>query len=299
VSSRPNSILVSLAFALSFAACACGSSTGSADSNADGGTTSGLSGDGNGGSAAPSAGTSGSGVAQGGAASSAVAGGGGSAGQNIGAAGAAGLSAGGASGGAGAGGSGGSAGTGGTSPATFPANCTCMNLGPPSCAGTGHVSYTLVKAAAPTADQQTAYDAITCAMQGAIAYYDCYTSITKQLSVTYNTDVPTADGNFNGSIRFGGSQYMECVTAMHEIAHTVGVGTAPAWPTYSVGGVFTGVNAIAQLRQITGNPTDVLHSDTQHFWPYGLNYTSEATSTMDLIDHCEMVSAIRKDLGLQ
>jgi hypothetical protein len=180
----------------------------------------------------------------------------------------------------------------------FPPNCTCLGLGPPACTPTGHVTYTLTKAASPSAAEQSAYDAITCAMDGALAYYNCNTNITKQLTVSYNTSVSTADGNFNGSIRFGGTSYMECVTAMHETAHAVGIGTAPAWSTYSVGGVFTGANAIAQLRAITGNPADVLHSDTQHFWPYGLNYTSEAKSTADLVDHCLMVVAIRKDLGL-
>lgn len=180
----------------------------------------------------------------------------------------------------------------------FPANCKCLDLGPPSCTVTGHVTYTLAKVANPTADQQSAYDAITCAMDGAVAYYNCNTSITKQLNVTYDTSVPTADGAYNGSIRFGGHDYMECATGMHEIAHAVGVGTAPKWSTYSVGGVFTGTNAIAQLREITGNATDVLHSDTQHFWPYGLNYASEAKSTADLVDHCLMVTAIRKDMGL-
>jgi hypothetical protein len=200
---------------------------------------------------------------------------------------------------AGAGGDGG-AGTGGDggSSVQFPPNCTCLGLGPPACTPTGHVTYTLAKAANPTAAEQSAYDAITCAMDGAVAYYNCNTTITKQLNVSYNTGVATADGNYNGSIRFGGTSYMECVTGMHEISHTVGIGTAPDWSMYSVNGVFTGTNAIAQLRAITGNSTDVLHSDTQHFWPYGLNYTSEAKSTADLVDHCLMVTAIRKDLGL-
>jgi hypothetical protein len=186
----------------------------------------------------------------------------------------------------------------GGSSVQFPPNCTCLGLGPPACTPTGHVTYTLAKAATPTPAEQSAYDAITCAMDGAVAYYNCNTTITKQLKVSYDTSVATADGNFNGSIRFGGTSYMECVTGMHEIAHTVGIGTSPDWSTYSVNGVFTGANAIAQLRAITGNPSDVLHSDTQHFWPYGLNYTSEAKSTADLVDHCLMVTAIRQDLGL-
>jgi hypothetical protein len=233
---------------------------------------------------APSSGAANGGTANGGALSS---GGGASAGAGM------------AGTASGSGGTAGMAGSGGGSTVVFPPNCTCLGLGPPVCTPTGHVTYTLAKAASPTADQLAAYDLITCAMDGAVAYYNCNTSITKQLNVTYDTSVPTADGNFNGSVRFGGHSYMECATGMHETAHAVGVGTTPKWPTYSVGGVFTGTNAIAQLRAITGNATDVLHSDTQHFWPYGLNYASEAGSTADLVDHCLMVTAIRKDLGLQ
>jgi hypothetical protein len=171
-------------------------------------------------------------------------------------------------------------------------------MGPPACTPTGHVSYSLATSASPTADEQAAYTAINCAMDGAMAYYNCNTAITKQLNVSYVPSVPTADGNINGSIRFGGTQYMECATAMHETAHAVGIGTASNWGTYSVGGVFLGATAIAQLHAIPGHETDTLHSDTQHFWPFGLNQASEAQSPADLVDHCLMVTAIRKDLGL-
>jgi len=194
---------------------------------------------------------------------------------------------------------GGALGAGGAGGVVFPAKCTCLGLGPPQCMPTGNVTFTLARAASPTADEQRAYDDITCAMDGAVAYYNCNTTISKQLNVTYVPSVATADGNISGSIRFGSDHsYMECATGMHEIAHAVGVGTAPKWPQVSTNGLFNGANAIAQLRAITGVATDVLHSDTQHFWPYGLNYASEAKSTADLIDHCLMVTAIRKDLGL-
>jgi hypothetical protein len=265
-----------------------GMSSGGAANAASGGTA-------NAGAASSAGGSAGNAIA--GAASGGRIGGGGSGGA-AGAAvvgGAAGI--GGSAGVSGGGGASGAA-SGGGSSVVFPPNCKCLNLGPPVCTPTGHVTYTLAKAANPTADQKSAYDAITCAMDGAVAYYNCNTTITKQLNVTYNPDVPTADGAYNGSVRFGGRDYMECATGMHEIAHAVGVGTAPKWSTYSVGGVFTGETAIAQLRAITGIKDDVVHSDTQHFWPYGLNYASEAKSTADLIDHCLMVTAIRKDLGL-
>jgi hypothetical protein len=174
-----------------------------------------------------------------------------------------------------------------------------MDLGPPSCNPTGHITYTLAKAGSPTQAEQSAYVAITCAMEGAVAYYNCNTSITKQLNVSYVPSVQTADGNINGSIRFGNTSDMQCVTAMHEIAHTVGVGQASNWNSFAMNGTFTGMNATAELRAITGNPMDVLHCDSQHFWPYGLNYVTEAHSTDDLVDHCRIVTAIRKDLGLK
>jgi hypothetical protein len=185
-------------------------------------------------------------------------------------------------------------GTGGTTAS----NCKCVSSGPPVCTATGHVTYTLARSSSPTTQEQAAYDAISCAMDMATAYYNCYTNITKTLNVSYVPSVATADGNINGSIRFGSTGSMNCITAMHEIAHTVGVGTSGNWSSQVSGGIFTGTNATTQLRAITGVQSDVLHADTQHFWPYGLNYTTEVSSTADLVDHCLMVVAIRRDLGM-
>lgn len=199
------------------------------------------------------------------------------------------------------GGTGGSSGggSGGGTSVEFPPNCKCLNLGPPVCNPTGNVTFTLTKSASPSAEEQEAYDAITCAMTGATAYYNCNTSLTKKLNISYNSGVQTADGNINGSIRFGSDRgYMVCQTAMHEIGHTLGVGTAPNWPKLSVDGLFKGEAAIAQLRAVSGKADDVLHSDTQHFWPYGLNYASEGKTTADLVGHALIVQAMRKDLGL-
>ena len=134
-------------------------------------------------------------------------------------------------------------------------------------------------------------------MDRAVQYYNCYTNITKAETVVYEPTVATADGNINGTIRFGQTEYMEYVTAMHEIAHTVGIGTDSHWPSLVVNGIFTGQHATDQLRAITGNATDQLSADTQHFWPYGLNYTSEVHSEADVVDHCLMVIAIRWDMG--
>ncbi|HOV26199.1 MAG TPA: carboxypeptidase-like regulatory domain-containing protein [Pseudobacteroides sp.] len=167
----------------------------------------------------------------------------------------------------------------------------------PTASMSGKVTYTLVRASSPTADQLAAYEAITAAMDKAVSYYNRYTNITLNLRVLYEPSVATADANINGTIRFGKREYMNHITAMHEIAHTAGVGTTQQYRALIVNGVFTGVNATNQLRAITGNPQDVLKGDSQHFWPYGLNYTSEVKSEDDLINHCKIVNAIRKDLG--
>ena len=183
-------------------------------------------------------------------------------------------------------------------------NCTCLGKPAPTCTPTGHLTYALSRAASPTADQADAYNQITCAMDMAIAYYNCYADITGSVRVSYDTSVSTADGNINGSIRFGvGRQYMLCATAMHEIAHTQGIGTAAQWPAHVSNGLLVGTNTAAQLQAINATlttPLDtVIHADSMHFWPYGLNYETEATGTDILVDHCKIVVAIRKDLGLQ
>lgn len=167
-----------------------------------------------------------------------------------------------------------------------------------NCPFEGHVTYTLEQAAAPTAAQRAAYMKIDAAMKRAVTFYNCYTDITKALRVQYNPSVATADGNANGTIRFGAESTFEHTRAMHEIAHTVGVGTSARWPSMIVNGVFTGMAATQQLRMLTGKPDDAVHGDSQHFWPYGLNYASEVKSDADLVGHCKMVVALRRDLGL-
>lgn len=167
-----------------------------------------------------------------------------------------------------------------------------------ACPHLGHVTYSLAQASSPTAEQQTAYAKIIAAMDTAVKYYNCYTDITKTLNVSYVPSVQTADGNSNGSIRFGSTASMNHVTAMHEISHTVGIGTASKWASMVSNGVFTGANAKAEVALHFSDSGGVVHADTQHFWPGGLNYESEGKNESDLIAHCEMVVAIRKDLGL-
>jgi hypothetical protein len=161
----------------------------------------------------------------------------------------------------------------------------------------GHVSYTLSKVANPTATEQAAYNLITAAMDSAVWYYNHYTTFTKVLYVSYNTGVATADGSNSGSIRFGANtSYMQKATAMHEIAHTLGVGQNSSWTAkLMINGLYTGAKANAVYLS-TPNPTyTCIHGDGMHFWPYGLNYESEYKSTADLIYHCKILEAMKED----
>jgi len=172
-----------------------------------------------------------------------------------------------------------------------------------NCPHSGHISYTIAKAQNPTATEQAAYDKIKAGMDKALSYYNCYADITKSIQVSYVPSVQTADGNINGSLRFGSNTtYMDYRTCLHEISHTIGIGQASNWSSFISNGLFTGSHANAQLEAINdalAMPGDgKLHADTQHFWPYGINQQSEVKSEADLIAHCQMVVAIRMDLGL-
>lgn len=160
----------------------------------------------------------------------------------------------------------------------------------------GRITYTLIKAANPTADQADAYAKITAAMDAAVAMYNNQANLGKALTVQYVPSVATADGNINGNIRFGSNRsYMTQCTAMHEIAHTLGVGTSSRWPALMVNGLWTGPKAIAMIRSMVGeSSTSVIHGDSQHFWPYGLNYNSE-WSTVNGQRNARIVGAMIAD----
>jgi hypothetical protein len=158
------------------------------------------------------------------------------------------------------------------------------------------VSWNLVKASNPTADQKDAYTKITTAMNAAVSMYNGQTSVTKSITVYYEPSVATADGNINGTIRFGSNRsYMTQCTAMHEIGHTLGVGTSSKWTSLMVNGVWKGANATAMIRSMVGeSSTSVIKGDRTHFWPYGLNYNSE-WSTVNGQRHARIVGAMKKD----
>ncbi|WP_128430659.1 hypothetical protein [Streptomyces cyaneus] len=155
------------------------------------------------------------------------------------------------------------------------------------------ITWTLERAGNPTEDQRTAYDLITKAMNAAVARYNNLSDLGKTITVRYDPGVPTADGNINGTIRFGNRSYMNERTALHEIAHTIGVGTSSGWSRLGGSGTWTGAQATALVRQFDGAGAKI-STGGGHFWPYGLNYDNEFSNTA-ADRHVQIVAAMVRD----
>lgn len=161
----------------------------------------------------------------------------------------------------------------------------------------GSITYVIEKSAAPTADELDAYTRIQKAMDSALSHYNRLTTLRKSLRVQYVPGVPTADANSNGVMRFGSNRtYMSVITAMHEMSHTLGVGTTTEYAKILVGGVLQAPKATAVLREATKDPAAQLKGDAMHMWPYGLNFASEVKSVADLDIHCRIMDALYQDM---
>ncbi len=138
--------------------------------------------------------------------------------------------------------------------------------------------------------------AIVAAMDAAVALYNANGYFAKNLTANYNSGVPTAQGSYSGWIDFGGS--INTRVALHEISHTLGIGTYTAWNSKRNTSTnrWTGTRALARLSIFDGAGA-VLNADTAHFWPYGLNYDTE-DSTTNRVRHIKMVAAMRWDMGI-
>ena len=133
------------------------------------------------------------------------------------------------------------------------------------------------------------------AMDAAVAFLNEHGKFEKAVTANNSPGTPTADANWNGWINWGGS--ISRRVALHEIAHTLGVGTHSKWRENIQDGKWTGRYALRQLREFDG-PDAVLHADRQHFWPYGLNFDNESSPENDL-RFVKMVAALRKDMGIE
>lgn len=113
---------------------------------------------------------------------------------------------------------------------------------------------------------------IKAAFDLATTYYNNFTSIVKNVTVNYSPGTPTADANFAGWINMGSNAaYQKAGTAMHEMAHTVGVGQHAKYWELMYAGTWHGTRANEILKMMTNDPSAVVKGDNTHFWPYGIN----------------------------
>lgn len=194
-------------------------------------------------------------------------------------------------------GSGGAGGSGGNDP-----NATNGGSGGGSseCAFSGNISYQFNQ---PEGWPEDVVELLTSAMDGATYYYNCYADLEKQLTINYDPGVPTAQGNVDGWISFGNSRsYMVVATAMHEVAHTLGVGYSP-WIELMQDSIWRGPAVVEFMTNLSVEQRDpdmysqrsYITGDLQHFWPYGLNQASEHQSEWSLINHVRIVAAMQLD----
>jgi len=130
------------------------------------------------------------------------------------------------------------------------------------------------------------------AMDAAVALYNANGKFDKVVTANYSPGTPTADANYDGWINFGG--LIDERTSLHEIAHTLGIGTTENWKNLIKDGKWTGEQALKQLREFDGPHAEV-HPDGVHFWPYGLNYEKEGGEENSK-RHVKMVAALCHDM---
>jgi len=153
---------------------------------------------------------------------------------------------------------------------------------------------------------------ITEAMNTAFDYWRALTSIChKDITVYYNTGVPTAEASYSGYLAFGAnSSYQRTGTALHEMAHTAGIGQTSMWINSSVlhpgsgTRVWLGERANEVVRFIENNDNAGLTGDNTHMWgtgvsnmlSYGINGAHEDSgSELQYIAHCLVLQGCTED----
>ena len=129
---------------------------------------------------------------------------------------------------------------------------------------------------------------------GAVLFHNQVGLFDSHIIADNSPGTPTADSNYNGEIRFG--QLDNYRVALHESSHFLGTGTYWAWGNYSYNGQWHGYYASTQLKQFDGSGA-IPGCDTQHYWPYGMNYDNEYSDT-NAYRHVLMVHAFRRDMGI-
>ena len=141
------------------------------------------------------------------------------------------------------------------------------------------------------------WTAVVNSMQAVVNCYNAYGVFGGyNIYAYYNSGIPTAQASYLGSIGFGGT-YPNQRVAQHESNHYLGSGTTQAWENMMAGGYWHGAKMNALAAQFDGDGT-IIHGDTAHFWPYGLNYDSEVVNSSVFLRNIAILYAERQDDGL-
>jgi hypothetical protein len=144
-----------------------------------------------------------------------------------------------------------------------------------------------------------AINRLTNSIKGGTHLYSGWSSLSKNpITVEYNTNVPSATGNFNGIIRFGPDPKCQNIhTMVHEISHTVGIGTTSNWESYYSDNKWTGPLGKQQYEAIDG--TSELPMRDAHFIPYMTTCASFKPEFYSVIfKHISIAQALVADVGL-
>ncbi|MES2476599.1 MAG: LamG-like jellyroll fold domain-containing protein [Verrucomicrobiota bacterium] len=127
----------------------------------------------------------------------------------------------------------------------------------------------------------------------AAAFYNQHGSFNKHWSVYYNAGIPTAEGNYDGYMGYGGTRNERVV--FHEAAHTFGMGTHWTYGGLISGGTWKGkYGNIARAESFGGG---ALNGDGHAVWPSGFNYDNE-DGFLNRHYHTRVMAGIRADMGI-
>uniref|UniRef100_L2GE90 Ricin b lectin n=1 Tax=Colletotrichum fructicola (strain Nara gc5) TaxID=1213859 RepID=L2GE90_COLFN len=125
------------------------------------------------------------------------------------------------------------------------------------------ITWTLDKAANPTSDQIEAYEKIEATMKAAVARHAKLGTASKSVTVKYTP------GGVSGVLRFGSDRaFMDERTALHEIAHKLGVGLTTAFNSLCSSGDWK--TALPLLKSWDGDDAKI-SCGGQHIWPLSIN----------------------------
>lgn len=129
----------------------------------------------------------------------------------------------------------------------------------------------------------------------AAAFYNQHGSFNKHWNAYYNAGIPTAEGNYDGYMGYGGTRNERVV--FHEAAHTFGMGTTSAYANLIAGGVWGGQYGNQAQLDTYNDFGDGLHGDGHAIWPGGFNYDNE-DGFIERIWHTRIMAGIRADMGI-